>query len=573
MDRKITAVVVIGVGLVAVAGVLESTGHLSGKHVAGLATGASADSGGCAGSVTELPAASPADIKLGEIIDDVQPVRRPGPEDPWQDAIEGQYVIALAPGAWERASLDGGRLSTHIPELDAHLEALAFSGVGPVFQEMGLGDFPTEHLGLERMLRVSSPEDLDTIQQRLAGRDDVEWVEPVVRVRPLGQPNDPYFAYQWHLSTLNITQAWDISDGSGAVVAVVDTGVSGNGSDGFDHLLSGWDFLDDDADPSDTYGHGTHVAGTIAQATDNGRGVAGMAPGASILPVRVMDENGGTSTDVAQGIIWAVDNGADIINLSLGSSSASTTIESACAYAQEAGVLVVAAAGNDGYRNFVSYPAAYASTLAVGALDLNSDLSYYSNQGPELDIAAPGGDLTHDRDGDGMADGVLQETRYEGAWGYYFFQGTSMASPHVAGAAALLYAHGITDGADMRQALLDTAQDLGEAGWDKSYGHGIISPVDALAWTDSGVEPEELELLSLSYRSLSHSKVLITWLTQQKADSAIEGDNGYTRDMQVYSNSHFMLGRGATGSTVVFTVTSTTEDGQTGSATIQVEIP
>ncbi len=304
------------------------------------------------------------------------------------------------------------------------------------------------------------------------------WVEPdYVRSAAV---NDPYRPYQWNLDAVGAESAWATSTGAGVVVAVIDTGVSSGSLDGIGAMRSGYDFVNSDSDPKDDNGHGTHVAGTIAQATDNAKGVAGLAYGATIMPVKVLDRSGsGYTSWVVSGINYAVSNGAKVINLSLGSSTYSTTEATAVANAWSSGVFVAAASGNAGASS-VEYPGAYAGAVAVGATRYGNSLASYSNRGTALDLVAPGGDTSRDDNGDGYADGILQETFSRSTWSYYFYQGTSMATPHVAAAAALLMAVGATN-SQAESALTSTALDLGSAGWDSSYGYGLIQPASALA--------------------------------------------------------------------------------------------
>ena len=292
---------------------------------------------------------------------------------------------------------------------------------------------------------------------------------------------------------MQASQAWDIASGAGATVAVLDTGLNTGGEDTPICVLPGIDIAYGDNDPSDGDSHGTHVSGTIAQATNNGLGVAGLAHGACILPVKVLDDTGsGGMAEIAEGIYWAVDNGADVINMSLGISARynithDAYVDPALDYAYSHNVTVVAASGNDGNRRNVGYPAIYPSVIAVGATDANNKLARYSNRGTGLDLMAPGGDTGADANGDGYADGVLQETFSGGSWGYYFFQGTSMASPHVAAAAAVLLSAGVATTPDEIESLLkSTALDLGSAGVDSSYGAGLIQLYSALT---EGVPP------------------------------------------------------------------------------------
>jgi serine protease len=310
-------------------------------------------------------------------------------------------------------------------------------------------------------------------------------------VRAFDLPNDPLYNLtdlQWNLRRIQSETAWDLTHGEGVVVAVADTGLASGGADGIGCLApGGYDVVNDDGDPDDGDGHGTHVAGTIAQTTNNGVGVAGMSHGACILPVKVLDDSGaGTTADIAEGIHYAVDHGAKVINMSLGISARfdirnDTVLDPALDYAYEKGVTVVCAAGNEGVDTNVGYPAIYPTTIAVGATDFEDNVTPYSNGGFGLDVVAPGGDTTSDLNGDDYGDGILQETRIDGVWGYYLFQGTSMAAPHVAAVAAMLIASDTaTSPDDIYAVLTGTALDLGTSGYDGLYGHGLVQAHDAL---------------------------------------------------------------------------------------------
>lgn len=329
----------------------------------------------------------------------------------------------------------------------------------------------------------------------------VEYAEPNYYVYALMTPNDPYYSYQWHLDNvpyggIHMESAWDLRTGVGVIVGIIDTGVAyedygrtykqapdlANTS-----FVPGYDFVNDDTHPNDDNSHGTHVAGTVAQSTNNGIGVAGVAFQCSLMPVKVLDRNGsGTYEDVAQGIIWAADHGARVLNLSLGGPNPSSTLENAVAHAYTIkGVTIVAAAGNDASTT-LSYPAAYdAYVIAVGATRYDETLAYYSNYGPSLDLVAPGGDLNVDQNSDGYGDGVLQNTfnpttRKTSDFGYWFFQGTSMAAPHVSGVAALLIAAEVTGPNSVRDILQSTAEDKGPDGRDDTYGWGLVDAYKAL---------------------------------------------------------------------------------------------
>lgn len=316
-------------------------------------------------------------------------------------------------------------------------------------------------------------------------------------------PNDPlYSPYQWHLDNpvyggIEMEEAWNLSPGgsSSVIVAVLDTGIAYENYGIYCQapdlagasFIAGKDFINNDLHSNDDASHGTHVAGTIAQSTNNGIGTAGVAYNITLMPVKVLGSSGsGSISAIAQGIRWATDNGAHIINMSLGTSTNPRllgALEDAVVYASANGVLIIAAAGNSG-RNKLDYPAGFAEVVAVAATRYNETLASYSNRGKGLELCAPGGD-DGDLNGDGYPDMVLQQTLNPNTldvcdFGYWFFSGTSMAAPHVAGAAALLFSAGVGDAATVRQILSDTADDLGSAGYDTTYGNGLINVAKAL---------------------------------------------------------------------------------------------
>ena len=307
-------------------------------------------------------------------------------------------------------------------------------------------------------------------------------------------PNDPYYGYQWHLDQIQMPSAWNRNRGAGVVVAVIDTGVAYRDEAGWNRapdladtaIVPGYDFVHNDSEPDDEHGHGTHVAGTIAQSTNNGVGVAGVAPEAAIMPLKVLDANGsGGWGAIASAIRYAADNGADVINMSLGGGMSSRAVQRAIDHAHENGVLVVAAAGNSA-RGRVEYPARHDHVVAVGAVRYDRDLSFYSNYGTGLDIVAPGGDLRVDQNDDGMPDGVLQNTLVGGnpnRFDYLAWQGTSMASPHAAGVGALIYSAGVRDPDTVEQMMKQSAEDLGDA---HRFGSGLVQADHALRLASQG---------------------------------------------------------------------------------------
>jgi PKD repeat protein len=249
------------------------------------------------------------------------------------------------------------------------------------------------------------------------------------------------------------------NNGTGVMVAILDTGIDYEHSDLDDNYIDGYDFVNDDSDPMDDNGHGTHCAGIVA-AEDNGEGVVGVAPGADLYAVKVLNSVGsGSESDVIAGIQWSVDKDMDVISMSFGSNVESTPLKDACDNADSSGVLLVAAAGNDGNPpgrgDNVDYPAGYYSVIAVAATDSNDIRARWSSTGPAVELAAPG---------------VNINSTYLGGE-YAYASGTSMACPHVAGTAALI--------GGGRQYLRDTADDLGAPGKDDLYGHGLVDADEA----------------------------------------------------------------------------------------------
>ncbi len=302
---------------------------------------------------------------------------------------------------------------------------------------------------------------------------DVVSVEVDAPMYALGIPagSDSYRSRQWDLAKLNIAEAWKKSTGDGVIVAVIDTGVDAKHPDLAANVLSGYDAITNRAGVStDANGHGTHVSGTIAAVTGNNVGVSATAPDTKILPVKALGANGGGNmSDAAEGIIWATDHGAQVINLSLGSTSKVAAVTNAVNYARSKGVTVVAAAGNSRTSGSpISYPAADTGVIAVAATDSTDRYGSYSNAGSYVDVAAPGSNILS-----------VSPTALGSA--YKSMSGTSMASPHVAAVAALLKAANPALTPDQLETALEkTAVDLGTPGFDNDYGNGRIDPVAAL---------------------------------------------------------------------------------------------
>ncbi|MEB2285325.1 MAG: S8 family serine peptidase [Myxococcales bacterium] len=355
----------------------------------------------------------------------------------------------------------------------------------------------------------------------LAAAPDVLFAAPNRLARAARIPRDPLYPRQWHYAAIGLPSAWDVTIGSPAtVVAVVDTGIRSDHPDLAGRLVPGFDFISsaqrandgdgidpDPFDPGDqpdrddggTF-HGTHVAGTIAAASNDTLGVAGVTWRTSIMPLRALGIGGGTLFDIAQAIRFAAGlpnvSGvlpaipARILNLSLTTSNDDPVLRSAIDAATAAGLLVVAAAGNTGGRATL-VPASYPNVMSVAATDRLGAPARYSTAGPGVDLAAPGGDTHRDRDADGFVDGVLS-TRLPGVEDYGLLQGTSMASAHVSGVAALLL--GVPGGASasrLREVLLATADDRGAPGRDDRYGAGIVDAARAVRLLGGIAPPAE----------------------------------------------------------------------------------
>lgn len=320
---------------------------------------------------------------------------------------------------------------------------------------------------------------------------NIVYVEDNLKFQAFAVPSDPYYPL-WNYDMINLPAAWDEQKGnSNVVVAVIDSGVSRSHPDLNANLVPGYDFVDGDSDPSDTeyvedvkVSHGTHVAGTISAVTNNGIGIAGIAWNVKIMPIRVLGSDGkGNAVNIIEGINWAVNNGANVINLSLGltgpkpGDSGTETFMEAIDKAIAKGVTVVAAAGNDGIST-VAFPANYPPVIAVSAIDHTGVKASYSNYGPEIDLCAPGG---KGEPIDSPITQMILSTTYDKLNKkdtYVFMSGTSMAAPHVTGVVALLYSRGFTVPSAIEERLKSTALYLGDN--PPYYGAGKIDAYAAL---------------------------------------------------------------------------------------------
>jgi serine protease len=377
-------------------------------------------------------------------------------------------------------------------------------------------------------------------------------------------PNDPYYSYQWHMTRIGMEDAWPLATGSGATVAIIDTGVKQSLEDlASTNFTAGYDFVNGDSDPTDDHGHGSHVAGTVAQSTNNSVGVTGIAYNATIMPLKVLNASGsGSDSDIADAIYWATDNGADIINMSLGSSSSSSTMQNACTYAWNNGVVVVCAAGNSSTSS-PFYPAAYTVCISVSAVNYLDQLADYSNYGSTIDICAPGGD-SNDNNGDGYMDGVLQNTFGTSGDGYYFYTGTSMASPHVAGVAALVKSvdYSLTN-SEVRGILESTAEDIGSAGWDQYFGYGLVDAYAAVVEAQSEPDITPPVISDVAATDITSNSATITWTTDEPADSVVyyglTTSYGYTESNSANVTAHSVPLSGLSADTLYHYKVSSTD--------------
>ena len=404
----------------------------------------------------------------------------------------------------------------------------------------------------------------------LSQRADVEYARPNFIYKPLATPDDPLYAAQWHYPLMNLPQAWEVAKGDGVIVAVIDTGVLLGHPDLSNKLVAGYDFIRDDTvaadddpgidanpdDPGDQgYGfastfHGTHVAGTIGAETNNNTGVAGVGWNVSIMPLRTLGVGGGNSYDIEQAVRFAAGlandsntvpaRRADVINLSLGGTGGDVTdpaVYAAYTAARDAGVIIIAAAGNDS-SNVPFYPASYPGVVSVSAVDQNKELTFYSNFGSGVDVTAPGGDSSQNINGDSYPDGVMSTLGSDVNGGpvftYGISQGTSMASPHVAGVVALMK----SVYADMTPDQFDTAlrsgaitEDLGVTGPDDNYGHGLLDALDAVLYAQTvlanGGDVDPNPFLTISPGSLSFNTAGL--------NSTISINNAGTGDLSIVS--------------------------------------
>ena len=327
-------------------------------------------------------------------------------------------------------------------------------------------------------------------ETQLAGLAD--YIEPNLKVKVSLTPNDPYWSLQWGPKKIEADWAWNTTVGdSDLLVAVIDTGIDYNHPDlAANYVPLGYDWANSDPDPRDDYGHGTHCAGIIAAVMNNNVGIAGVAQ-VKIMAEKVLDNTGGGYADwFAEGVINATDSGAKIISISLGGYGDSELMHDSLKYAYDSGVLIVAAAANDN-SNIKPYPAGYSEVVAVAATDQNDQKASFSNWGDWIELSAPGVSVYST-----MPTYSVTLNGYGYSMNYDYLSGTSMACPHVAGVAALVWSRFPGKSRDwVRLWLRSTSDDLGAHGFDIYYGYGRVNARRAVEYATA---QHELEAFSMA---------------------------------------------------------------------------
>lgn len=318
------------------------------------------------------------------------------------------------------------------------------------------------------------------LMKYFAEHPDSMYAEPNFILLPNRVPNDSlYKRYQWNLPLIRAEQSWEISAGSPKVtIAVVDTGIDLNHPEFKGKLVDGYNVIEDTNNPNDDNGHGTHVGGIIAARTNNADGIAGLTWNSKLMPIKAIGADGsGTAFDIAQGIRWATDHGARVINLSVGNYNPSSALEEACRYAYRKNVVLVAATGNDA-TDQPGYPAAYKEVIGVSAVDHLKRFADFSNYGNYVDVVAPGVDIPSTY--------IYSD--------YAALSGTSMACPHVAAVASLILSvNPRLKNTEVINILHKSTVDLGKPGKDYYYGYGMIDVNSALRHAKLRIEKQPAE--------------------------------------------------------------------------------
>lgn len=409
-------------------------------------------------------------------------------------------------------------------------------GVLPFQQRWGGAVLGATHVAEDDyVLDTRSIGSAQALARRIAADPAVEYVEPEYQYHAMIRPNDFYYDRLHALPRISAEQAWDISTGNpNTLLAVVDTGIYAGHPDLGQNIVNGYDFLNGDADASDDSGHGTHTAGIVAAVGNNGRGVAGMCWQCRVLAVKVLDaEGGGSQIAVSTGIRYAADQGARVINLSLGGRNDSRLLHAAVRYATDRGALVVVAAGNEAEEgNPVEYPAAYTETIAVGAIDLDETHASFSNYGDYVDVSAPGVNIGST----GWVEGDPEP--------YFAASGTSEAAPFVTGLAGLIWSiNPALTNEDVRRVILSTTDDLGVPGQDPFFGAGRINAYKALLATpvDGILFPETGKFLHGAFRNFWEANGGLPVFGFPISDEHMEQTSEGLFQVQYFERSRFEL--------------------------------
>ncbi|MBN2557514.1 MAG: S8 family peptidase [Clostridia bacterium] len=333
------------------------------------------------------------------------------------------------------------------------MDALVNAAGGTVERHLSIINAVSAYLPDAALKRLATEKNIKRIENDSIVTMDKKPV-PVPTETP---PPAPSEVLPWGVDRIGADEVWEQVVNTGVKVAVIDTGIDLDHPDLAANIKGGYNLISPRKTADDDNGHGTHVAGIIA-AVDNDFGVVGVGPTLNLYAVKVLDRRGsGTISTVIAGIEWAIANGMDVINMSLGGAG-SSSLEEAVVKAYNAGIVLVASAGNS-YGGSVGYPAAYPQVIAVSSIDSNDTISSFSSIGPEVDVAAPGGYIY---------------STYKGGV-YAYMSGTSMAAPHVTGAVAvLLTTNGALIPEDVYGIITETVEDLGALGYDTSYGYGLV---------------------------------------------------------------------------------------------------
>jgi subtilisin family serine protease len=420
------------------------------------------------------------------------------PQPVWAADVFGGWVssyitVRVEPGM--KGLFDGlagaGAVKTGNRALDGELAKWNAAAITPIFDVPFGNPALAAQIGLDRYYKIHVPEGTDT-PAMVKAIEGLKFFENVSHDMIGGTaqtiPNDPSFNTLWGMhntaqstcagtgkadADIDAPEAWDLFTGEGNMtVAVIDSGVY-NHVDFGDKFLAdkAWNTVTNNNNVSDDCQHGTHCAGTVAAVGDNGVGVAGVSWGALIMPIKVLTGCGGNETDCAEGIVYAADNGAHIITMSLRYFSGPEYFQDACTYAFETGLMVIAAAGND-YPSPPQWPASFEHVIAVGATTNQDTIAGFSSQGDVVDLSAPGVDVNSTL----------------GTNNYGCYSGTSMATPHTAGLAALIWSYADSASNEEVEAwLIEGVEDRGAEGWDKAFGWGRINAYNSIQLANPGV--------------------------------------------------------------------------------------